>query len=171
LKQKTWPLLTLIGILIVAGGVFLLKKTTLLQLENMDHRRTICIRISPPEPFSIFYIHSIYKAPVIEEFQVEGDEVVLKGVRTKSPAVMEYYGFEDMKEFHPMNLRLGAIYFKWGIGEGQELIVRDEKIYLKEIGEKGDRIRLRVESMSLGKYLWWSLRGVVIPRMSLRAPD
>jgi hypothetical protein len=75
------------------------------------------------------------------------------GVRTKSPAVMEYYGFEYTKEFHPMNQRLGAIYFKWGVGEGQGLIVRDKKIYMSEIGEKGDRIRLRVVSMSLGKYL------------------
>ncbi len=101
----------------------------------------------------MFYIHSIYNEPVIEEFQVEREAIVLRGVRTKSPAVMEYYGFEDMKEFHPMNQRLGAIYFKWGVGEGQGLIVRDKKIYLSEIGEKGDRIQLRVVSMSLGKYL------------------
>jgi hypothetical protein len=148
------PLLTLIVILILAGGVFLLKKVTFLQLENMDHPRTIRIRISPPEPFSIFYIHSIYKEPVIEEFQVEKEAIVLKGVRTKSPAVMEYYGFEDMKEFHPMNERLGAVFIiRRGMGEGQGLIVKDRKIYLSEIGEKGDRIRLRVESMSLGNYL------------------
>jgi hypothetical protein len=148
------PLLTLIVILILAGGVFLLKKVTFLRLENMDHPRTIRIRISPPEPFSIFYIHSIYKEPVIEEFQVEKEAIVLKGVRTKSPAVMEYYGFEDMKEFHPMNERLGAVFIiRRGMGEGQGLIVKDRKIYLSEIGEKGDRIRLRVESMSLGEYL------------------
>ena len=119
----------------------------------MDHPQTIRIRISPTEPFSVFYIHSIYKEPVVEEFQAEGDAIILKGVRTKSPAVMEYYGFEDMKGFHPMNQRLGAIYFKWGIGEGQGLIVRDRKIYLSEIGERGDRIQLRVESLSLLSYL------------------
>ena len=130
-----------------------MKKVTILQLENMDHPRTIRIRISPPAPFSIFYIHSIYQSPVIEEFQVEGNAMVLKGVRTKSPAVMEYYGFEDMKEFHPMNERLGAIFIiRRGMGEGQGLIIRSRKIYLSEIGEKGDRIRLRVESMSLGNY-------------------
>ena len=89
----------------------------------------------------------------MEEFQADGDAVVLKGVRTKSPAVMEYYGFEDMKGFHPMNQRLGAIYFKWGIGEGQGLIVGDWKIYLSGIGERGDRIQLRVESMPLLNYL------------------
>jgi hypothetical protein len=154
LRQKNWPLLTLIGILIVAGGVFLLKKVTFLQLENMDHPRRIRIRISPPEPFSIFYVHSIYNEPVIEEFQGEQEAIILRGVRTKSPAVMEYYGFEDMKEFHPMNERLGAVFIiRRGMGEGQGLIVRDRKIYLSEIGEKGDRIRLRVESVSLGEYL------------------
>jgi hypothetical protein len=154
LKQKTWSLLILGGLLVIAGGVLFLKKVTVLHIEDMDHPRTIRIRISPTEPFSVFYVHSIYKEPVVEEFQAEGDAIVLKGVRTKSPAVMEYYGFEDMKGFHPMNQRLGAIYFKWGIGEGQGLIVRDRKVYLSEIGEKGDRIQLRVESMSLLNYLF-----------------
>jgi len=143
----------LVGLLVIAGGVLLLKKVTVLHIEDMDHPRTIRIRVSPTEPFSVFYIHSIYKEPVVEEFQAEGNAIALKGVRTKSPAVMEYYGFEDMKGFHPMNQRLGAIYFKWGIGEGQGLIVRDRKIYLSEIGERGDRIQLRVESLSLLSYL------------------
>jgi len=155
LKRKTWPLLTLIGILIVAGGVFLFKKVTLLQLENIDHLRRIRVWISPSESFSMFYIHSIYNEPVIEEFQVEREAIVLRGVRTKSPAVMEYYGFEDMKEFHPLNQRLGAVFIiRRGMGEGQGLIVRDKKIYLSEIGEKGDRIQLRVVLMPLGKYLF-----------------
>ncbi len=102
----------------------------------------------------MFYIHSIYKEPVLEEFQAEKDAIILKGVRTKSPAVMEYYGFEDMKEFHPLNVRMGAVFIiRRGMGEGQGLIVRDRKIYLSEIGERGDRIQLRVESISLGKYL------------------
>jgi len=130
-----------------------LKRVTILHLENMTQTRTVRIRISPSEKFSIFYVHSIYHEPVVEEFQVEGDAILLKGVRTKSPAVMEYYGFEDMKGFHPMNQRLGAIYFKWGVGEGQGLIVQDKKIYLSEIGKRGDRIQLRAESISLGTYL------------------
>ena len=102
----------------------------------------------------MFYIHSIYKKPVIEEFQAEKEAIVLKGIKTKSPAVMEYYGFEDMKEFHPMNQRLGAVFIiRRGMGEGQGLIVSDRKIYLSEIGERGDRIQLKVESWSLGNYL------------------
>jgi len=148
------PLLALIAIFIVAGGAFLFKKVTILQLENMDRHKAIHIRVSPSEQFSMFYIHSIYKEPVIEEFQAGKGAIVLKRVRTKSPAVMEYYGFEDMKEFHPMNQRLGAVFFiRRGMGEGQGLIVRERKIYLSEIGERGDRIQLRVESVSLGEYL------------------
>jgi hypothetical protein len=154
LRGKTWLLLVLIIILIGLGGVLLFEQVTVLQLKNMDHPRTIDIRISPSETFSMFYIHSIYKEPVVEEFQAEGDAIILKGVRTKSPAVMEYYGFEDTKEFHPMNQRLGAVFIiRRGMGSGQGLIVRDRKIYLSEIGERGDRIQLRVESLSLGKYL------------------
>ncbi|MGZ3613644.1 MAG: hypothetical protein ACXU9X_07085 [Thermodesulfobacteriota bacterium] len=154
MKRKIWSLLILIGLVAIIGGALFYQKVTVLHLENMDHPRTIRIRIGASEPFSVFYVHSIYKAPVVEEFQAERGAIVLKGVRTKSPAVMEYYGFEDMKEFHPMDQRLGAIYFKWGIGEGQGLIVRDRKIYLSEIGERGDRIQLRVESMSLLNYFF-----------------
>jgi len=154
LGRKNWPLLILIGVVIIAGGVLLFKKVTSLQLENMDQPKVIHLRIRPSERFSIFYIHSVYKEPVTEEFQAEKEAIVLKGVRTKSPAVMEYYGFQDVKEFHPMDRRLGAVFIiRRGMGEEQGLIVRDKKIYFREIGEKWDRIQLRVESMSLGKYL------------------
>lgn len=120
----------------------------------MEGPQAIHIRIGPSETFSMFYIHSIYKEPVIEEFQAEKNSIILKGVRTKSPAIMEYYGFEETKEFYPMNQRLGAIFIiRRGMGEGQGVIVRERKIYLSEVGERGDRIQLRVESMSLGKYL------------------
>jgi len=155
LKSKRSPLLIWIGILIVTGGVFLFKKVTFLHIENMDRPKAIHIRMSPSETFSMFYIHSIYKEPVVEEFQAERNAIMLKGVRTKSPAVMEYYGFQEPGEFHSMNLKLGAVFLiRRGMGEGQGLIVQDKKIYLSEIGEKGDRIQLRVETMSILNYLF-----------------
>jgi hypothetical protein len=124
----------------------------------MDRPKTIHIRISPSESFSMFYIHSIYRQPVVEEFLVDHQAIILKGVRTKSQAVMEYYGFQESKEFHPMDLKLGAVFLiRRGMGEGQGLIIQDRKIYLSEIGEKGDRIQLRVESLSLGEYLFASV--------------
>jgi hypothetical protein len=158
LKRKVLPLLVLIVIAIIAGGFLFFEKVTLLHIENMDRQKTIHIRIGPSETFSMFYIHSIYREPVLEEFQVDHQAIILKGVRTKSQAVMEYYGFQESKEFHPMDLKLGAVFLiRRGMGEGQGLIVRDRKIYLSEIGEKGDRIQLRVESISLGEYLFASV--------------
>ena len=149
------PLLILIGIAIMAGGVLVFKKVTLLHIENMERRKAIHIRIGSPGLFSQFYIHSIYREPVVEEFQVDHEAIVLKGVRSKSPAVMEYYGFQESKEFHPMDLKLGGVFLiKKGMGEGQGLVVGGRKIYLSEVGEKGDRIQLRVESLALGKYLF-----------------
>jgi hypothetical protein len=142
----------------MAGGVLFFEKVTLLHIENMDRQRTIHIRISPSESFSLFYIHSIYRQPVVEEFQVDRQAIILKGVRTKSPAIMEYYGFQESAEFHPMDLKLGAVFLiRRGMGEGQGLIVRDRKIYLSEIGEKGDRMQLRVELIPLGEYLFASV--------------
>jgi hypothetical protein len=148
----------LIGIAIIAGGFLFFEKVTLLHIENMDRQRTIHIRITPTEPFSLFYIHSIYRESVVEEFQVDHQAIILKGVRTKSLAIMEYYGFQESDEFHPMDLKLGAVFLiRRGMGEGQGLIVRDRKIYLSEIGEKGDRIQLRVEFLSLGEYFFASI--------------
>ncbi len=158
MRRKVLPLLVLIGIPIIAVGFLFFEKVTLLHIENMDRQKTIHLRISPSESFSLFYIHSIYRQPVVEEFQVDHQAIILKGVRTKSPAIMEYYGFQESDEFHPMDLKLGAVFLiRRGMGEGQGLIVRDRKIYLSEIGEKGDRIQLRVEFISLAEYLFASV--------------
>lgn len=154
MSKKRWPLLTLIGFLIVAGGVFVLKKVTILQLENLDRKTTLRLRVSPNEPLSLFYIHSIYREPVIEEFRIKEGALLLEGVRTKSPGVMEYYGFEEVKEFQPVFKKFNVIDVKRGTGEGQGLIINEKKIYLSEIGETGDRIRLRVVFVPLGYYLF-----------------
>ena len=155
MKLNKRPLLLVIGIIILAGGVFLFaKKITVLQVRNLDHPQTLRIRTGPSGAFSIFYINSIYDEPVSEEFQIKGDSIILKGVRTKSPGVMGYYGFDDIREFHPMNKDLGtAFIFKKGMVEGQGLRIGEKKIFLNEIGEKGNSIQLSVEFMRFGRYL------------------
>jgi hypothetical protein len=152
-KRKILFFLVAAVIVIGAAGVLHFKKVTLLRLENMDRSRTVRVWVNPSDQFSIFYIHSIYNAPATEEFQVDRGGITLKGVRTQNPGIMEYYGFEDTKPFHPLDQKLGAIFFRVAMGEGQGLIVGDKKIYLSQVGEKGDRIRLRVETLSVGAYL------------------
>jgi len=145
----------LMGVVIAGGGIFLLNTEILvLQLQNMDHPRTLSVRIKPMERFSIYYIHSIHQESVTEDFEAApNNTIVLKGVRTKNLAIAEKYGFDDQESFHPMDQKLGAIFFRVAPGEGQGLIVRDRKIYLSEIGARGDRIQLSVRSISTGSYL------------------
>ena len=155
MKRKRWFLLILVGIVIAAGGFYFLSmKLLVLQLQNMDHPHGVSMRIKPMERFSIYYIHSVYQEPVIEEFEAAPNTIILKGVRTKSAAIAEQYGLDDQKSFHPMDEKLGAIFLRVSAGEGQGLIVGDRKIYLGEIGAKGDRIQLSVRSISAGTYFF-----------------
>ncbi len=52
-----------------------------------------------------------------------------------------------------MDEKLGAIFLRVAPGEGQGLVTRDRKIYLTEIGARGDRIQLSVRTISRGSYL------------------
>ena len=120
--------------------------------------------VNPSERFSISYIHSIYKEPVTEEFQIEQGKIVLRGVRASHAGILEYYGFGDTNEFHPMNRRFGSIFLRVGMSETQKLWVRDKKVLMSQramkkvslgdIGERGDQIQLGVRSVSLGRYLF-----------------
>lgn len=158
MKRKHWFLLILLGMVIAWGGVFLLNtKVLVLQLQNMDRSRTLSVRIKPMERFSLYYIHSNFQGPVIEEFEAAPNTIILKGVRTLSPGIAEQYGFDDSKTFHPMDEKLGAIFIRIAPGEGQGIILREKKIYLGEIGERGDRVQLSVRSISRLSYLITSL--------------
>lgn len=145
----------------MAGGVFLCAiEQTLLVFENMEHQRMIRIRINPPEPFYISYVHSIYGKPAAEEFEARRHEIVLQGVITQSPGVMEYYGFEEAEGFRPLTRVLGASFIvRRGMVPGQRFAVRDRMIPFGELAEEGDRIRVSVSSISLGSYLFTVLFG------------
>ncbi len=157
MKRKVRFLLTLLVVVIVGGGLLFFSldtKILVLQLENLDHPRTLSLRIQPTERFSIYHVHSVHHKPVIEEFEAAPDNtIVLRGVRTMSAAIAEQYGLDHQKNNHPMDEKLGAIFFRVAPGEGQGVIVRDQKIYLREAGSEGDRIQLSVRSISMASYL------------------
>lgn len=154
MKQRIWLFLIFIALILGGGALLAIKKVTALSLENMDHPRAVRLWISPSDQFSIFYFPSTGQEPAVEEFQVDRGTIVLKGVKTKSPGILEYYGFNDPKIFHPLHQQWGAVFFKVGEGKGQGLIVKDRKIYFSEMGEMGDRIQLRVMFVPLGYHLF-----------------
>ncbi|MEW6665728.1 MAG: hypothetical protein AB1512_10980 [Thermodesulfobacteriota bacterium] len=157
MRRKTRPLLALIGILVVAGGVSLFKKTLLIEMTNLDRPVTVRIRIDPSEPVFIFHINSIYDQPVTETLEAGAHGFVLRGVETPSPAVMEYYGFEAAGGVQPVRRELGnSLILKKGPRRDQGVLLAGRRVLLSEIAEEGDRIRLEVKHLPLGLY-WWNV--------------
>ena len=160
MQAKTVRRVVLISLLLLVGCLFLMNREVfVLELANRDRPHTVRIAVNASERFSISHINSIYDAPVTEDFQVEGQGIVLTGVRTKSHGVMEYYGFADGKEFHPKHVPLGNIVMRVGLGAGQELIVGKRRLFLRELGERGDRVQLKIVPITFGAYLISKLSG------------
>ena len=132
----------------------MIKKVPVLQIVNTDHTQKVHILITPHSQFTLSYVHSIYLEPASEEFEVgEGEEIILKGVKTKSPAVANYYGFEDGRGYYPVNRRMKSFPLRLGMSNPQTLDYGNRAISLQEIGEKGDRLEVRVVRITLAHYL------------------
>jgi hypothetical protein len=154
LKLKGWLLLLFILILIAAGGAFGVKEVLVLQMVNTDRSRKLNILTAPASQFTLSYIHSIYLQPATEEFEVgEGAEFILRGVRTKSPGVAAYYGFEDGREYYSIHRRMKSLLLRLGMSTVQTISIGNQKVPLEELGEKGDRVEVSLVRMKLGQYL------------------
>lgn len=133
--------------------MLLFGRATVLELVNLDQKRVSLIRVSPSERFSMVYVHSIYDAEVVEEFEVGTAALILRGVRTENPRVMEYYGFDSVQGFHPLELQFKEpLVIKRAMEQDQEFIFKEKKMHLAELAEKGDRIQLRLTAVSWGTY-------------------
>jgi hypothetical protein len=154
LKSKEWLRLLATLVLISVGGAFLIQEVRVLQVVNADRARHFQIMVKPASRFTLSYINSIYLEPAAEEFEVgAGDEIILKGVRTRSPAVAHYYGFEEGREYYPVNRKMKSFALRVGMSIPQTLDCGNRKISLQEMGEKGDRLEVRVVRMTLARYL------------------
>ena len=132
-------------------------RVPVLRLENPDARRIVCILIAPVQRFSIEHLNSIYDAPVTEEFEASDGAVRLLGVRTQSPAVMEYYGFEDAACFHRVERPLGTLRFRARMGPPQRLLIKGETVSFGDLADPGEPLELSLGSMPLGIHLWTHL--------------
>jgi hypothetical protein len=155
LKERTRPLFAWIGVFVAAGGVFLFARTvTIFSLKNLDHPGSFYFRVNPPERVTLFYTNSMYNAPVEEVFEVRKGDIVLKAVKTDSPAVMEYYGFEGSGPVQTMNRSLGpAFLVQISMRQDQGLRMGEKTIDLRAMGNRGDRVQIRVQEVSLASFL------------------
>ena len=140
---------------IAAGGVFLFSKTvTVLSVRNLYHGGPTYFKVTSPERVTLFFVNSIYNAPVEEVFEVRQGALVLKEVRTPSPAVMEYYGFEGSGPVQSMNRPLGpAILIQISMRQDQSLTIGGRTIDLHAMGHPGGHIQIRVQDVSLASFL------------------
>ncbi len=154
MKTRGWLILLSLFILLGGGITLAFQEVCVLQVENTEHPAKLLIRTAPAARFSLSYINSIYLQPAAEDFQVgEGEEILLLGVRTRSPAVAAYYGFEEEKEYYPVNRTLKSFVLRLGMSQAQVLSWANRQISLGELGEPGDRLEVRVVRMTRGRYL------------------
>jgi len=155
LKQRIPPLFAWIGVFIAAGGVFFLPMTvTVLSVKNLDHPDSFYFKVDPSERVSLCYTNSMYDAPVEEIFEVRKGDIVLEAVRTDSPAVMEYYGFEGSGPVQTINRSLGpAFSIQTSMRQDQSLSIGERTIDLHALGNPGDRVQISVEDVSLASFL------------------
>lgn len=149
------PLLAWVGLFIAAGGVFLFSENvTVLSLRSAGHADSIRFKAAPSEQMTLYYTNSIYGAPVEERFELKKGDIVLKAVSTASPAVMEYYGFEDSGPVQTMNRSLGpALSIQISMRQDQSLRIGGRTIDLLAMGNPGDQVQIRVEEVSLASFL------------------
>jgi hypothetical protein len=156
LRKNPLPLFAWLGVCIAAGGVFLFLKTvTVLSVTNMDHPGSFHFEISPLEEVTLFHINSIYDAYVEEVFQVVNGKMLLKAVRTNSPAVMEYYGFEDTAPVQTLHRDMGpALRVQASMRQDQGLRIRGRTLHWSSIASGGDRILVSVDQVAWATSLW-----------------
>jgi hypothetical protein len=154
MKTRGWLILSFFSIFLAGGAALLLREVPVLQIENTDRPGRLLIRTESAALFSFSFIHSMYLEPATEEFEVgEGEAFILRGVRTQSPAVAAYYGFEEGRTYYPVDRKMNSFVMRLGMSNAQVLSYGNRKISLGELGEKGDRLEVRVRRMSWGRYL------------------
>lgn len=100
------------------------------------------------------YIHSMYGVPVMERFRILQGKIVLQGVFTRHPAVVEYYGKEGWESLSALHRDLGpTVDVIRGNRGGQGFRLGDGTVLLEELGEIGDRIRIQVREMPFWRHL------------------
>jgi hypothetical protein len=121
-----------------------LRPVTVLEIENAERGRTVRVGLAPGEPFSVVARHSMYDAPVTEEFVVAPDgALALAAVSSPSAAVREYFGITAAGERHARSRVMPEIVFRVAAGEPQRLLAGGVERSFLELGEHGDRLVVR----------------------------
>jgi hypothetical protein len=129
--------------LVAAAAALALRPVEYLRVENERWGTTLRIPLERGEPFAVVSIHSMYDAPVTEEFVVDAhDEIVLEAVSSPSAAVREYFGLTGAGERHAVVRAMPRIVFRVAAGPAQLLRARGDERSFLDLGDHGDRLVL-----------------------------
>jgi hypothetical protein len=141
--SRSRPSAAVAAALAVAAASLALRPVTVLELRNDSRGGTVRIRVPDGQPFVVTSQHSIYDAPVDEEFVVgDGGALILEAVSSPSAAVREYFGLTAPGERHAVVRAMRQIVFRVAAGAPQRLRVAGEERSFLDIGDHGDRLVL-----------------------------
>src|SRR5687768_383397 len=105
--------------------------------DNAPPRR---FALGPDARFSVTYWHSMYNAPLTEDFVVAGQELRLVALRSKHGGVLEYLGLDNAAEEHAMDRRFPQVSFLVATKESQTLVIGERHWSFREFGGPGERV-------------------------------
>jgi hypothetical protein len=137
------PVALAAAVAVAVAAALALRPVAVLEFRNEDRGRTFRVAVRDGAPFAIVYQHSMYDAPVTEEFVVgaRGD-IVLEAVSSPSAAVREYFGLTSAGERHAVARTMRAVVLRIAAGAPQRLRVAAEERSFLELGDHGDRLVL-----------------------------
>jgi hypothetical protein len=118
----------------------------LLSISIKDSRQVIWQRdVEPRESFQIVHRNSIYGALVWEAFQLDDQgSLWLKGLKTDHPAVLEYYGLEDVTtQWIPLKRKFEHLAIRVTLNGEFWVYIGKEKIPLSLLVADGSLVEVR----------------------------
>jgi hypothetical protein len=114
---------------------------------NEAGRDISCLPFEPGVPIHLYFINSIYQAPVRETFTYEpGHGLILNQVESPSAGVFEYYGLEhNSSGVAQIRRKVGEIRILSSDYENHAITVGQRSIRLKGLVSDGEPVLLKVE--------------------------
>lgn len=110
------------------------------------------IPVNEGDQFIHSFTHSMYQAPVNEQFIIENGQLRLLAVMTPSVAVLEYFGLNS-QDVRNLNLVFESFTIPVASIGAHIIKIRDSVINLETGEDRQERIHLKISRMNLWEYL------------------
>jgi hypothetical protein len=115
-----------------------------LEIANAERGRSWRLPLGAGGTFQVTAQHSMYDAPITEEFAVDASgRIALLAVSSPSAAAREYLGLAGAGQRHEVRRELAALVFRVAAGPAQLLAAAGVERSFLEFGDHGDRLVLR----------------------------